>query len=65
MLFTAKEMETICIFHAGTFSGTLETLKNVAPGIAFLERKAAAESAIKKLSAMSAGDPVSLAFESE
>jgi len=65
MLFTVEEMELICIFHAGTLSETLETLRGVAPGIEFPAKKAAAESAVGKLSGMSFGDTVSLAFDSE
>lgn len=65
MLFTAEEMELICVFHAGTLSETLEALRSVAEEIKSPTKKDAAESTIGKLSAMSAEDPVSLAFEPE
>lgn len=63
MLFTAEEMELLCVFHSGTRSGTLAFLRKAAPDIEFPEKKAAAESAIEKLSGMDAGDSVSLAFD--
>jgi len=65
MLFTAEEMEIICIFHAGTLSETLETLRRVAGEIESPTKKAAAASVVKKLSGMGAGDMVSLAFDPE
>lgn len=65
MLFTAEEMELICVFHAGTLSETLESLRSVAEEIESPAKKAAAVSTIGKLSAMSAEDLVSLVFEPE
>ena len=63
MFFTAKEMEVICVFHAGTLSATLDLLReaeNEPP-----ERMALVQGVIEKLSGMKSGDTVSLAFDSE
>ena len=66
MLFTVKEMQVLCVFHAGTISATLdllreaETRENETP-----ERMALVKSAIEKLSGLKDGDTVSLAFEPE
>lgn len=65
MLFTKDEMELICVFHSGTLSETLDTLRAVVPGIEFASKKAAAASVVKKLSEMKPGDAVALAFEPE
>ena len=66
MQFTVKEMEVLCVFHAGTLSKTLEaaqfsvTLKNERR-----ERLEDIESIIKKLSAMTDSDIAFIAFEPE
>lgn len=66
MLFTVEEMELICIFHNGTLSETLETLRSVGERIDFpAAKKAAVNSAVKKLSGMDKGDTVSLVFDPE
>lgn len=65
MLFTATEMETVCIFHAGTRPATLEVLRKMTPDIKFPDRKLVAESAIKKLEEMSDEDFVALEFDPE
>lgn len=65
MLFAVEEMELICIFHAGTLTETLKALSRITEEIESPAKKTAAESAIGKLSAMSAEDTVSLAFEPE
>lgn len=65
MQFAVEEMELICIFHAGTLSETLKALRRVTEEIESPAKKAAAESAIGKLSAISAEDTVSLTFEPE
>lgn len=65
MLFTVKEMELICVFHAGTLSATLAALQSVAQEIELPARKADAGRVVEKLSGMNPGDPVTLAFDNE
>ena len=66
MLFTVGEMEILCVFYEGTRKATLEALRSAAAemkGIEFPKKKEAAESAIRKLEAMSDTDTIVLAFE--
>ena len=66
MLLTVKEMETLCVFHAGTLSKTLGALRFAATeGGGPHDRADDIKSLIEKLSPMSDGDIVSLAFERE
>jgi len=63
MLFTVKEMQVLCVFHAGTISATLDLLReaeNEPP-----ERMMVVKSVLEKLSSVKDGDTVSLAFEPE
>ena len=66
MLFTVKEMEVLCVFHAGTLSATLEAFRDAmngetSPGARLGDMKSATE----KLAGMMAGDVASLAFDPE
>lgn len=63
MLFTVKEMEVLCVFHAETVSETLGLLQQADGETP--ERMAVVTSVIEKLSAMKPSDAVSLAFEPE
>ena len=66
MLLTVKEMEALCVFHAGTLSETLVALKNAADkGGGPHDRIDDYKSLIEKLSGLKDGDVVSLAFEHE
>jgi len=66
MLLTVKEMEALCVYHAGTLSETLAALRHaVEKGGAPHDRTEDTKSLIKKLSQMNDGDVVSLAFEHE
>ena len=63
MHLTVKEMETLCVFHAGSLSDTLDTLRFAeADGGVSDNRMADIRSLIEKLSRMSDGDVVCLAF---
>jgi hypothetical protein len=64
MRLTVKEMEVLCVFHAGTLSETLAALRHaVSVGGGPHDRTDDTKSLIEKLSRMSAGDVVYLAFE--
>jgi hypothetical protein len=66
MLLTVKEMEALCVFYAGTLSETLAALRHAAQeGGGPHDRTEDTKSLIEKLSRMSGGDVVSLAFEHE
>jgi len=66
MLLTVKEMEALCVFHAGTLSGTLAALRHAAKeGGGPHDRLEDYKSLIGKLSQMNDGDVVSLDFERE
>ena len=66
MLLTVNEMEVLCVFHAGTLSATLEALrKAAADGNEKQYRMSDIKSLTKKLSGMSGGDIVFIAFEPE
>ena len=63
MNLTVREMETLCVFHAGNLSETLETLRFAeADGGVSDNRMADIRSLIDKLSRMNDGDVVCLAF---
>jgi len=61
---TVKEMETLCIFHAGSLSATLEALNGAVSQDKPHQRMADIKSLIEKLSNMKAEDIVCLGFES-
>ena len=63
MMLTAKEMEVLCVFHAGTVSATLDILRELKNESG--ERMVHIKSVIEKLSGLKAGESVSLAFEPE
>ena len=63
MVLTVKEMELLCVFHAGTLSATLDLLRKAADQCLPPERQADVQSVVEKLSGMKAGDVVALAFE--
>ena len=65
MLLTVKEMEVLCIFHAGSLLATLEALKGSLAGSQPHPRLADIESLIEKLSRMAVGDVACLAFETK
>ena len=66
MLLTVKEMEALCVYHAGSLSETLAALRHaVEKGGGPHDRTDDIKNLIDKLSRMNAGDVVSLAFERE
>ena len=66
MFLTVKEMEVLCIFHAGTISATLASLRKSAESKATKQyRMGDVKNLIEKLSGMKDGEAVSLAFEPE
>ena len=66
MRLTVKEMEALCVFHAGSLSGTLDALRCAeANGGVTENRMADIRNLIDKLSRMSGGDVVCLAFAPE
>ena len=65
MLLTVKEMEVLCIFHAGKRSATIEALQSAAEGGQPHQKVADIKSLLEKLSRMADGDVVCLGFEAE
>ena len=65
MVLSVKEMELLCVFHAGTLSATLDLLRKAEDQCLSLERQTHVHSVIEKLSGMKDGDVVALAFEPE
>ena len=65
MLFTIKEMEVLCVFHAGTISKTLEAIRQSAAENTRRERLEDIKSVAEKLSAMKTGDVAFINFEPE
>ena len=65
MVLTVKEMETLCVFHAGTLSATLATLREAAGDTEPQPRLGDIRSLIAKLSGMEDGDAPRIAFEPE
>ena len=63
MFLTVQEMTVLCVFHAGTFSETLDSLRRVENEPP--ERMATIKTLVEKLSIMKDGDTVSLAFDPE
>ena len=63
MLLTVKEMEVLCIFHAGSLPATLEALQSSLTGSQPNPRLSDIKSLIEKLSRMTVGDVACLAFE--
>jgi hypothetical protein len=64
MLLTVKEMEVLCIFHAGSRSATIDALRGAmtTPNQTH-PRFADIETLLEKLSRMKEGDAVYLDFE--
>jgi len=65
MQLTVKEMEVLCIFHAGKRSATIEALQSAAEGGQPHQKVEDIKSLLEKLSRMADGDVVSLCFEAE
>ena len=64
MRLTVKEMEVLCVLHAGTLSATLDVLRSAAAGAdASFARMEDIMSLVDKLSRMREGDVAVLAFE--
>ena len=63
MVLTVKEMEVLCIFHAGSLSATKEALEGAATGSQPHPRVADIKTLLEKLSRMVDGDMACLAFE--
>ena len=64
MLLTVKEMEVLCIFHAGRLSATIDALRGAmsVPNQTH-PRVADIETLLEKLSRMADGDVVCLGFD--
>jgi len=65
LALTVKEMETLCVFHAGSLAATVNALQSAADSGKSEARMADIKSLLDKLSRMADGDVVSLAFEAE
>jgi len=66
MLLSVKEMETLCVFHAGTQSATLDALRFAASESGGPHDRAdVTQSLINKLSRLGVGETVCLAFDKE
>jgi len=65
MRFTVKEMEALCVFHAGTLSATLEAVRIASAENERLVRIEDIENIIKKLSSMKDSDVAYIAFDPE
>ena len=63
MLLTVKEMEVLCIYHAGSLSATLEVLQGVVSAAPLHQRTDDIKSLAEKLSQMKKGDNACLTFE--
>ena len=63
ILLTVKEMEVLCIFHAGSRSATMETLQSATESGQPHPRMTDITSLLEKLSRMVDGDVVYLNFE--
>lgn len=63
MFLTVQEMTVLCVFHAGTFSETLDLLRRVENEPP--ERMATIKTLVGKLSGAKEGEAVSLAFDPE
>ena len=64
MMLTVKEMEVLCIFHAGSLFATIDALKGaVSTPHQTHPRVADIETLLEKLSRMKEGDAVYLDFE--
>jgi hypothetical protein len=64
MLFTVKEMEALCVFHAGSLQATLTSMRNAVAGATEpYARPDDIRSVIDKLSGMREGDIAFIAFE--
>lgn len=64
MLLTVKEMEVLCVFHAGSLSATADALRSAAEGSQPHPRLADIKTLLEKPSRMKDGDSVCLAFDS-
>ena len=63
MLLTVKEMEILCIFHAGSLSATIEALQSATEGAKAHPKLPEIKSLFRKLSRMADGDVASIGFE--
>ena len=63
MLLTVKEMEVLCIFHAGSLAATLEVLQGVSKAAPAHQRAGDIASLTEKLSQMKEGDNACLSFD--
>ena len=63
MLLSVKEMEVLCIFHAGSRTETIEALQSAAEGGQPHPKVADIKSLLEKLLRMTDGDVVCLGFE--
>jgi len=63
MLLTVKEMEVLCIFHAGSRLATMEALQSAAESGHPHSKVADIKTLLEKLSRIADGDSVCLAFE--
>ena len=63
MALTVKEMEVLCIFHAGSLSATTEALRSAAEVGQPHARIADIKSLLEKLSRIADGDSVCLVFD--
>ena len=66
MLLSVKEMEVLCIFHAGSLSATIDALRGaMSVPHQTHPRMADIETLLEKLPRMNDGDVACLAFEVE
>lgn len=66
MLLTPKEMELLCMFHAGSLSKTLDVLRDIAKDQKEMTDTIAKITSITdKLDGLQKGETISLAFEAE
>ena len=65
MRLTVKEMEVLCVFHAGSLSATLAAVRGAAEGGWQSDRMTDVKNLAEKLSRMREGDVVCLAFGPE
>jgi len=63
MLLTVKEMEVLCVFHAGNRAATMAALKSAIKSGQPNPKIADIKSLLEKLSRMADGDVVCLGFD--
>ena len=64
MIVTIKEMEALCIFHAGSLPATIEALQGAISSGTTHPRMTDITSLLEKLTQLDVGDTVCIAFES-